>query len=90
MATAAKMPEGDQDTTSRHIPSAHSYGSLIIAFPTPSVVRGSILKKEVSPKANAPGETTQPLHFVSDSCERLATNDLTFWIPNCFIRNQKI
>ena len=58
MATAANTPESDQDTTSRHTPCAHSYGSLMIAFLTPSVVRGSILKKEVSPKANAPGETT--------------------------------
>ena len=30
MATAATIPMGDQDTTSRHTPSIHSYGSLII------------------------------------------------------------
>lgn len=51
---AAITPESDQDTTSRHTPSTHSYGSLMITFPTPSVVRGSIIKKEVSPRIRRP------------------------------------
>ncbi len=54
MTTAASTPMGVHDTTSRHTPSKHSYGSLMITFPTPSVVRGSIIKKGVSPRVRRP------------------------------------